>query len=115
MSRYACNYDLPISIEEIPQILINILESCNFKMDFQSKDYLMAKDTNKDKNISFSRLVKVEIILNVRNSNSNHSSFELMVTNQKLAVNKNNYALERMSELKQKIFDIYIKIFLIFR
>jgi hypothetical protein len=96
---------LPVSIQEIYSVLAEILESCQLQVDFQANDYLMAKE--KDQDVSFLKLVHVDIIIDLATGNEKNTTVNIVVKNEELAVNKNNHAFAKMEQIKQVISDKY--------
>lgn len=105
MARYTCSYKFPVSTQQIYSIMTEIFDSCQLQIEFQSNDYIMAKEI-KNK-IYYSHLVKVDVMINLFNINQNSTTINLIVQNEELALNKDNHAREKLEEIQQTIAQKY--------
>lgn len=105
MARYNCSYRFPISVTQIYSLVSEILESCQFKIDFESKDYIMAKEIVED--LPFLKIVKIDILVNLASSNDQETIIDIVAKNEELAVSQNNHALEKLAQIKAVIAENY--------
>jgi hypothetical protein len=105
MARYSCSYGFPVSLQEIYSVMTEILEACQLTIDFQAKDYIMAKENSQDR--PFISLVNVDIIIDLATAQENNTVVNIVIKNEELALSKNNHALEKLKEMKQIITENY--------
>jgi predicted MPP superfamily phosphohydrolase len=61
MARYTCSFIIAVPLERLQQVLIEVLESCNFDIIYNTGDYLMAREI--PGHVSFAKLVTVEVLI----------------------------------------------------
>lgn len=105
MAKYTRSYCLPVSVQEVSSVMKKILESCQLTVDFENKDYIMAKDN--DKKVSFSNLVKVDVIIDKPKSNEEQTTLEITTNNGQLNIQKNNFAWQKFEEIQKRINNIF--------
>lgn len=101
MARYIFSCIFPFSLDKSRALIKEITTACQLEIEFQTDDYLMAKETIKK--IAFDKLVKVDIILNNNTSKKNETNVEFIIKNEELAFNNKNRAMEKFKQLKQII------------
>lgn len=105
MARYTCSYKFPVSTEKIYSVIAEIFNSCQLQIEFQSNDYIMAKEI-KNK-IHYSHLVKVDVMINLFSVNKEETTLNLIIQNEELAVSKNNHARDKLDQLQKIIINNY--------
>lgn len=98
MARYTCSYKFPVSKQQLYPIIEQIMESCELYIEFQNNDYIMIKEKKQD--IYFSDLVNIDIIIDLKNTNEQQTTIDLIVKNDQLALTKQNHATQKLAEIQ---------------
>ena len=105
MARYTCSYRFPVSLTQIYSVIAEILESCQLKADFESRDYIMAKEIVQD--VPFFKIVKIDILINLASSDESQTTIDIVVKNEELALSQTNQALTKLAAIKKVIAENY--------
>lgn len=103
MARYTSSFVANTTLEEVPNLLIELLESCEFAIVYQATDYLMAKET--PGKVPFSKLVSIEILIESTVAKKNEVPVTFVVKNDELPLNSNNHCQQRFLELQAVLKD----------
>ncbi|MGB5772174.1 MAG: hypothetical protein WBM32_20250 [Crocosphaera sp.] len=98
MARYTSSFIAKTTLEQLPVLLSELLESCDFEMVYQATDYLMAKET--PGKIVFSKLVSVEVLVESTVAKNNEVPVIFVVKNDELPLNPNNHCHQRFQQLQ---------------
>jgi len=80
MARYTCSFILSPSIDDLPPLLINLLQVCKLDVQYYTTDYIMAREI--PGNVSFAKLVTVEVLLD--KSSATETRMSIVVKNEEL-------------------------------
>lgn len=98
MARYTSSFIANTTLEQVPELLTEILESCGFGVVYQATDYLMAKET--PGNVAFSKLVSVEVLIESTIAKKNAIPVTFVVKNDELPLNPDNHCQQRFQQLE---------------
>ncbi|MGK7942012.1 MAG: hypothetical protein AB4062_18025 [Crocosphaera sp.] len=101
MARYTSSFVVNASLQEVPDLLSQILESCNFGVVYQATDYLMAKEPPGQ--VSLSQLVSVEVLIESTLAKEHEVPVTFVVKNDELPLNPNNHCHQRFQELQTSL------------
>ncbi len=98
MARYTCSFVVNASLQEVPVLLSQILEACDFRVVFEATDYVMAKES--PGKVSLSELVSVQVLIESTLAKKNEVPVTFVVKNDQLPLNPNNHCQQRFQELQ---------------
>ncbi|WP_107666842.1 hypothetical protein [Cyanothece sp. BG0011] len=98
MARYTSSFVANATVEQVPTLLSEVLESCDFGIVYQATDYLMAKET--PGKVPFSKIVSIEILIESTVAKKNEVPVTFVVKNDELPLNPNNHCQQRFQELQ---------------
>ena len=81
------------------------MEKCELKVEFQGNDYMMAQE--KPGELAFSKLVNVDIMVNLTYATPEQITVDLVVRNEELALKNNNHAWQKFEQIQQVIAEQY--------
>lgn len=103
MARYTCSFAVTASSQHLPESLIEILESCNFEIMHVTGDFLMARE--RPGQVSFAKLVTVEVLIDKVISNPNEQRMHFVVKNEELPLQLNNHCKQLFDLLLQGLVE----------
>lgn len=98
MARYTSSFVVNASLQEVPDLLSQILESSGFGLVYQATDYLMAKEPPGQ--VSLSQLVSVEVLIESTLAKEDEVPVTFVVKNDELPLNPNNHCQQRFQALQ---------------
>ncbi|ACK65603.1 conserved hypothetical protein [Rippkaea orientalis PCC 8801] len=101
MARYTSSYLVNASLNEIPTVLVNILESCGFELVYQAVDYMMAREIPGQ--VSYSKLVVIEVLIDSTKAKAKEVPITWVVKNDELPLQMNNHCQQRFEQIQQTI------------
>ncbi len=101
MARYSCSYWVNASVEELPDLLAQILRSCELELIHQTIDYMMAREI--PGKIAFAKLVTVDIFLDPAKAKNHEIPLTWIVKNDELPLQLDNHCWQRFEQLQQAI------------
>lgn len=101
MARYTCSISVNIALEHLPNLLNDILRSCDFEIIYQALDYIRAREM--PGKITFSKLVSVDVFVDTAKSKNNQVSVTWVVKNDELALQHNNHCWQLFEQIQQAI------------
>lgn len=101
MARYTCSFAVTASSSHLPESLIEILESCNFDIMHVTGDFLMARE--RPGQVSFAKLVSVEVLIDKVISNPNEQRMHFVVKNEELPLQRDNHCKQLFDLLLQSL------------
>ena len=82
MARYTSSFILSRSIDDLPPLLINLLQDCELDVQYYTTDYIMAREI--PGNVSFAKLVTVEVLLDKSSASATETRMSILVKNEEL-------------------------------
>lgn len=61
MARLACSFEVSVAIDELPPLLVALLEDLEFDVQYHTDEYIMAREV--PGNVSFIDLARVEVLI----------------------------------------------------
>lgn len=101
MARYTCLFTVALPIDNLRQSLIEILQSCNFDLIYDTPDYLMAREV--PGNVSFARLVTAELLIERTTATETSMNVNLVMKNEELPLQLDNHCRQMFDLLSQAI------------
>lgn len=101
MARYTSSFVANTTLEQVPVLLSQLLESCEFEVVYQATDYLMAREV--PGKINFSKLVSVEILIESTTATENRVPVTFVVKNDELPLNPNNHCNQRFQQIQHTL------------
>ncbi len=98
MARYTSSFVANATLEQVPQLLTQVLESCDLRVVYQATDYLMAKET--PGKVAFSKLVSIEVLIESTIAKKNEVPVTFVVKNDELPLNPDNHCQQRFQQLQ---------------
>lgn len=89
MARYTCSFAVVEPSKHLPESLIEILESRNFEIIYDTGDYMMARE--RPGQVSFAKLVTVEILIDKVITNPKELRMHFVVKNEELPLQLDNH------------------------
>jgi hypothetical protein len=99
MARYTCSYVVKVGLDQLKPLLSEILQSCRFEVIYHTMDYMMAKEIPGE--ISFSKLVTVEILIDNTTAKKNEVQVNLVVKNDELPLQLDNHCSQLFNRIKE--------------
>jgi hypothetical protein len=105
MARYTCSFIVTLSLEDIYASLVDVLQTCNFDILYQTGDYLMARE--KPGKIPFPQLVTVEALVDRSALANQNTRIDFVVKNEALPLQRDNHCWQMFDQVIQVISDNY--------
>ena len=99
MARYTCSFTVAVSLDHLQHSLIEVLQSCNFDIIYDTGDYLMAREI--PGRIAFAKLVTVEVLIDKSTATSQEVRMNFVIKNEELPLQVDNHC-RQMFELVQQ-------------
>lgn len=103
MARYTAMFVVAAPVDRVRKALPEIVQTCDFEPIYQTEDYLMARET--PGRVSFSKLVTVEVLIDVPIDNSSEVRLNFVVKNEELPLQVNNHCQEMFESVKASIVE----------
>ncbi|AFY90726.1 hypothetical protein [Chroococcidiopsis thermalis] len=106
MARYTCSFTVATvadDVEFLRQLLNQVLHSCHLDIQHDESDYMMARERLGQ--VSFSKLVKVEALIDKTNATNSATRVNLIVKNEELPLQIDNHCYQMFNLVKQAIVD----------
>ncbi len=100
MARYTCSY-IASPLERLQQGLIEILESCNFEVVYDTGDYLMAREVPGQ--VSFAKLVRVEVLIDRTTATEKDVRISFVMKNEELPLQFDNHCRKIFNLVQQAV------------
>ena len=101
MARYTCLFTVALPIDNLQQSLIEILQSCNFDLIYDTPDYLMAREV--PGNVSFPKLVTAELLIERTTATETSMNVNLVMKNEELPLQLDNHCHQMFDKLSKAI------------
>ena len=103
MARYTCSYQVPL--QQLQPSLMEVLQDCHFDIIYDTRDYLMARET--PGRVAFAQLVTVEILIDNTNATKENVQIDLVIKNEELPLQVNNHCRQMYDLLRGAIAENY--------
>jgi len=101
MARYNSSFTLSRSIDDLPPLLINLLQDCELDVQYYTTDYIMAREI--PGNVSFAKLVTVEVLLDKSSASATETRMSIVVKNEELQSGLDNHCRQMFEYVKESI------------
>lgn len=103
MARYTCAFTVAGSFEYLRQLIIEVLQSCDLNVIYDTGDYLMAREVLGQ--VSFSKLVTVEVLIDRTSATEIETRMQLVIKNEELPLQVENHCYQVFQLVNQAITD----------
>ncbi|MBW4643554.1 MAG: hypothetical protein KME23_11295 [Goleter apudmare HA4340-LM2] len=101
MARYTCSFIVSVPPEHLQGLMIELLQDCEFDVQYYTADYIMAREI--PGNISFSKLVTVEVLIDKSTATDTETRMSIVVKNEELPLQLDNHCRQVFEFVKQTI------------
>jgi hypothetical protein len=101
MARYTCLFTVAVPLQQLHQQLIDILESCNLDIIYDTSDYVMAREV--PGRVTFAKLVTAEVLIDRSTASDSEIRMNLVVKNEELPLQVNNHCHQMFDLVHQAI------------
>lgn len=99
MARYTCSFTVAVSLDDLQESLIEVLQSCNFDIIYDTGDYLMAREI--PGRVAFAKLVTVEVLIDKSTATAHEVRMNFVIKNEELPLQVDNHC-RQMFDLVQE-------------
>ncbi len=103
MARYTCSFIVSVPIEHLQPLLVDLLRDLELDVQYYNADYIMAREI--PGNVSFSKLVTVEVLIDKSTATESESRMSIVIKNEELPLQLHNHCRQMFEFIKQAIED----------
>jgi hypothetical protein len=103
MARYTCSFILAVPLERVQQGIIEVLESCNFDIVYNTPDNVMAREI--PGKVSYAKLARAEILIERATSTEKEVRINVVVKNEELPLQLDNHCHQVFDRVHQGILE----------
>ncbi|GAC1465063.1 MAG: hypothetical protein NVS2B14_12250 [Chamaesiphon sp.] len=101
MARYTCSFVVAIPLEHLHQVLIEMLQSCNFDIIYDTADYMMAREI--PGHVPFAKLVTVEVLIDRTTATDTDVRINFVIKNEELPLQFENHCRQMFDIVQQAV------------
>lgn len=101
MARYTCSFVVSVPIEHLQALLIELLQDCSLEIQHYTSDYIIASEI--PGNVSFSQLVKVEVLIDKSSATETETRMSIVIKNEQLPLQVDNHCRQVFDFVCQEI------------
>jgi hypothetical protein len=101
MARYTCSFIVAASLDRLQQSLIEVLQSCNFDIIYDTGDYLMAREI--PGRVAFAKLVTVEVLIDKSVATPQEVQMHFVIKNEELPLQVDNHCHQMFQVVQSAI------------
>jgi hypothetical protein len=101
MARYTCSFTVAVSLEYLQQSLIEVLQSCNFDIIYDTGDYLMAREI--PGHVAFAKLVTVEVLIDKSTATAQEVRMSFVIKNEELPLQVDNHCRQMFDMVQEAV------------
>ncbi|MBD0363559.1 MAG: hypothetical protein ICV55_12440 [Coleofasciculus sp. C3-bin4] len=101
MARYTCSFTVAVSLDRLQQSLIEVLQSCNFDIIYDTGDYLMAREI--PGRIAFAKLVTVEVLIDKSTATAQEVRMNFVIKNEELPLHLDNHCRQMFDMVQEAV------------
>lgn len=101
MARYTGLFVVAVPLEHLRQLLIELLESCNLDIIYDTGDYMMAREVPGE--VSFAKLVNVEVLIDKSHAAEETVRMNIVMKNEELPLHFDNHCRQMFDLVQQAI------------
>jgi hypothetical protein len=103
MARYTCSFIVSVPVDHLQPFLVELLQDCHLDVQYYTPDYIMAREI--PGNVSFSKLVTVEVLIDKSTATETESRMSIVIKNEELPLQIHNHCRQMFEFIKQAIED----------
>ncbi len=101
MARYTCSFTVAVSLDHLQQSLIEVLQSCNFDIIYDTGDYLMAREI--PGRVAFAKLVTVEVLIDKSTATAQEVRMNFVIKNEELPLQVDNHCRQMFDMVQEAV------------
>jgi hypothetical protein len=101
MARYTCSFTVAVSLDHLQQSLIEVLQSCNFDIIYDTGDYLMAREI--PGRVAFAKLVTVEVLIDKSTATAQEVRMNFVIKNEELPLHLDNHCRQMFDMVQEAV------------
>lgn len=101
MARYTCSFIVSVPVNHLQPLLVELLQDCELDIQYYTPDYIMAREI--PGSISFSKLVKVEVLVDKSTATETETRMTIVIKNEELPLQLDNHCRQMFEFIKQAI------------
>ncbi|MBE9037951.1 hypothetical protein [aff. Roholtiella sp. LEGE 12411] len=101
MARYTCSFIVSVPVNHLQPLLVELLQDCELDIQYYTPDYIMAREI--PGSISFSKLVKVEVLVDKSTATEAETRMSIVIKNEELPLQLDNHCRQMFEFIKQAI------------
>jgi hypothetical protein len=101
MARYTCSFTIAVSLDRLQQSLIEVLQSCNFDIIYDTGDYLMAREI--PGRVAFAKLVTVEVLIDKSTATAQEVRMNFVIKNEELPLQVDNHCRQMFDMVQEAV------------
>jgi hypothetical protein len=101
MARYTCSFTVAVSLDDLQQSLIEVLQSCNFDIIYDTGDYLMAREI--PGRVAFAKLVTVEVLIDKSTATAQEVRMNFVIKNEELPLQVDNHCRQMFDMVQEAV------------
>ncbi|HEY9633475.1 MAG TPA: hypothetical protein V6D14_08725 [Coleofasciculaceae cyanobacterium] len=101
MARYTCSLTVAVSLEYLQPSLIEVLQSCNFDIIYDTGDYLMAREI--PGRVTFAKLVTVEVLIDKSTATAQGVRMNFVIKNEELPLQADNHCRQMFDMVQEAV------------
>ncbi|MBC1236611.1 hypothetical protein VF14_07195 [Nostoc linckia z18] len=101
MGRYTCSFLVSVPSDHLQPLLVELLQDCQLDVQYQTSDYIIAREF--PGSVPFSKLVTVEVLIDKSKSTETETRMSIVIKNEELPLQVDNYCRQMFEFIKQAI------------
>ncbi|HEY9671009.1 MAG TPA: hypothetical protein V6D11_06170 [Waterburya sp.] len=101
MARYTCSFTVAVALEYLQPSLIELLQSCNFDIIYDTGDYIMAREI--PGRVAFAKLVTVEVLIDKSTATSQEVRMSFVIKNEELPLHLDNHCRQMFDLVQESV------------
>jgi len=101
MARYTCSFVVSFPLERLPQLVGEILETCNFDIIYDTGDYVMAREV--PGGVAFPKLVTVEALIDKTTATQEGVRLNFVIKNEELPLQIDNHCRQMFDRVREAL------------
>lgn len=101
MARYTCSFTVAVSFDDLQPSLIELLQSCNFDIIYDTGDYIMAREI--PGRVAFAKLVTVEVLIDKSTATSQEVRMNFVIKNEELPLHLDNHCRQMFDMVQDAV------------
>jgi hypothetical protein len=103
MARYTCSFTVAVDLDYLQPSLIEVLQSCNFDIIYDTGDYIMAREI--PGRVAFAKLVTVEVLIDKSTATAQEVRMNFVIKNEELPLQVDNHCRQMFELVQEAVAD----------